>query len=171
MLHSCLGTWNGGYERLFVASTLGLIGFLLWPALLANQLYTHIKHRKTSVPASNHAYICWKNLPFSQSLQSVSLSLFSSNANTFLRSRRSMTDRRCVALVLVVWLAVASATLGQRQTRSMHNNNLTRGSFPKGFVFGTTASAYQVNLPKHSSSIYDPCNMLTATFRVILGIR
>ena len=81
-----------------------------------------------------------------------------------------MKDSRCVALVLVVWLAVASATLGQRLTRNRHNNNLTRGSFPKDFVFGTAASAYQVNLATHSSSIYDSCNVLTATFRVIIGI-
>ena len=82
-----------------------------------------------------------------------------------------MTDRRCVALVLVVWLAVASATLGQRLTRNRHNNNLTRGSFPKDFVFGTAASAYQVNLATHSSYIYDLCNVLTATVRVVIGIR
>jgi beta-glucosidase len=51
---------------------------------------------------------------------------------------------QCPALVLVVWLTVASAAQGRGQMRSA-NNNLTRGSFPKGFVFGTAASAYQVS--------------------------
>ncbi|KAM0905219.1 hypothetical protein ACQ4PT_017505 [Festuca glaucescens] len=54
-----------------------------------------------------------------------------------------MTYRwQCPGLVLVVWLAVTLATQGQGQTRNA-NNDLTRGSFPKGFVFGTAASAYQ----------------------------
>lgn len=43
-------------------------------------------------------------------------------------------------MVLVVWLAALSMAT---TTRGQQRSNLTRGSFPKGFVFGTAASAYQ----------------------------
>jgi beta-glucosidase len=57
-----------------------------------------------------------------------------------------MTSKwQCPALVLVVWLTVASGSAAQERGLRIASNNLTRGSFPKGFVFGTAASAYQVS--------------------------
>ncbi|VAI77575.1 unnamed protein product [Triticum turgidum subsp. durum] len=68
---------------------------------------------------------------------------------------------QCVATpLLVVWLAASATQQGcNAQTRGSGNGNLTRGSFPKGFVFGTAASAYQyegaVNVDGRGPTIWD----------------
>lgn len=63
-----------------------------------------------------------------------------------LAEKRMACKWQCVATpVLVVWLAASTTQQGcNAQTRRSGNDILTRGSFPKGFVFGTAASAYQV---------------------------